>query len=85
MGYKTYVHYFYGRIDPSQKPKIDDWNNPQLKQEWHQYLMFGDIDRPVYFSTKIHRTYRFEEVENLDSLYAKNGFVFYRRNPAPGY
>jgi 4-amino-4-deoxy-L-arabinose transferase-like glycosyltransferase len=80
VGYKTYVHFYYGKIMPSQKPKVKDWTNQDERQEWQQYLMFGDIDRPVYFVTKIDKTYRFDEVPNLDSLYAKNGFVFYKRN-----
>jgi 4-amino-4-deoxy-L-arabinose transferase-like glycosyltransferase len=81
VGFKTYIHYFYGRVMPAQKPDVEDWTNQQEKQAWQEWLMFGDIDRPVYFVTKVNKTYRFKEVPQLDSLYAKNGFVFYKRTP----
>jgi 4-amino-4-deoxy-L-arabinose transferase-like glycosyltransferase len=82
VGYKTYVHYFYGQVMPSQKPQVEDWTNQDDQQEWQRWLMFGDIDKPVYFITMVGKTYRFKEVQNLDSLYSKNGFVFYKRSPA---
>ncbi len=70
-GYKSYAHLFYSR-----KP-------PVINPESHQYdwLLYGDIDKPLYIATKVHRTNELVEVPNLVELSRKNGFVFYRRDP----
>lgn len=71
LGYKTYAHLFY-----TQKPK--PVNPKSYDQAW---LLTGDIDKPVYFVTKVDRLDRIGEYPELKELYRKNGFVFYKREP----
>ena len=71
LGYKTYAHLFY-----TQKPKPA--NPKSYDQEW---LLTGDIDKPVYFVTKVDRLDRIGDYPELKELYRKNGFVFYKREP----
>ena len=71
LGYKSYAHYFYGRVTP---PTNDNLYN----QEW---LLHGDIDKPVYFVTKVHKKDKIlNENPNLSVMYEKNGFVFIKRS-----
>jgi 4-amino-4-deoxy-L-arabinose transferase-like glycosyltransferase len=72
LGYKTYAHLFY-----TQKPKPT--NEKSYDQEW---LLTGDIDKPVYFVTKVDRLDRIGDYPELKELYRKNGFVFYKRDPS---
>ncbi len=69
LGYKTYAHLFYTL---KQKPE----NEMSYDQEW---LLTGDIDKPVYFVTKVDRIERFTQYTELKELYRKNGFVFLKR------
>ncbi|HUR29832.1 MAG TPA: glycosyltransferase family 39 protein [Saprospiraceae bacterium] len=69
LGYKTYAHLFY-----IQKPK--PVNEQSYDIEW---LLHGDIDKPVYFVSKVDRPERFNKYTNLRELYRKNGFVFLKR------
>jgi 4-amino-4-deoxy-L-arabinose transferase-like glycosyltransferase len=71
-GYKSYVHYFYPRIQPHSNPGYID-------KEW---LLTGDIDKEAYFLTKIHRADDLRKIDGLEELGAKNGFVFFRRLPS---
>lgn len=68
-GYKSYVQYFYARIQPH---KTDQYTN----KGW---LLNGDIDKDVYFMTKIHRAEELRKYPQLKELYSKNGFVFFKR------
>ncbi|MEO5905576.1 MAG: glycosyl transferase, partial [Saprospiraceae bacterium] len=69
LGYKTYAHLFYGEKVKPENPKSYDI-------EW---LLHGDIDKPVYFVSKADRTERFSPYPELKELYRKNGFVFLKR------
>ncbi len=69
LGYKTYAHLFYTQKTKPVNEKSDD-------QEW---LLTGDIDKPVYFVTKLDRIDRFTQYSELKELYRKNGFVFLKR------
>lgn len=70
LGYKSYGHLFY-----TQKPKPANEN--YYDQDW---LLTGDIDKPVYFVTKIHKADQYKHYTDLRELYRKNGFVFLRRD-----
>lgn len=74
-GYKSYAHYFYGKVKPFPYPEI-----PRDKRgDW---MARGEIDKSVYLVTRLDRvTEEFEQVwfVNFKKLYEKNGFVFYLR------
>jgi 4-amino-4-deoxy-L-arabinose transferase-like glycosyltransferase len=70
-GYKTYAHYFYGRVTPENRRVEDN----------EQWALTGDIDKEVFISSKIHRADELRALEDLEELYSKNGFVFFRRRP----
>lgn len=81
VGHKTYAHYFYARMMPSTKPRIEDGGNSQQLMDWEGWLKTGDIDKTVYFSAKLDAIHMFDNHDDIDSLYSKNGFVFYKREP----
>ena len=81
VGYKTYAHYFYAEMQAENAPRIDDLNDSQQQRDWESWLKTGDIDKPAYFSTKINAIHMFDNHPDIDSLYSKNGFVFYKREP----
>jgi hypothetical protein len=74
--FRSYATYFYGETQPTDNPNFydDDW------------LLTGDIDKDVYFVTKIHRAEQLDKYDDLEETGRKNGFVFYIRkakNPKP--
>lgn len=76
-GYKSYAHYFYGKVRPFPHPEIP----PEERGAW---MARGPIDKPVYLVTHIDKaTAEFENVwfERFTRLYDKAGFVFYLRKP----
>ena len=81
VGYKTYAHFFYARMMPATKPNIDDSRDSEQERAWDGWLFSGDIDKPVYFSAKADAIHILEPYDDIDSLYSKNGFVFYKREP----
>ena len=72
LGYKSYAHLFYSKFKPQQ-------HKSYLSKDW---LADGNIDKPAYFSIKIHKkekyTQRYPKLECSDQ---KNGFVFCKREP----
>ncbi|MFT4737037.1 MAG: 4-amino-4-deoxy-L-arabinose transferase-like glycosyltransferase [Cyclobacteriaceae bacterium] len=71
VGYKSYAHYFYGRVDSydQQEAPAQDW------------LLSGPIDKPVYLSVKINKEGKMSAYNDARRLYQKGGFVFYERLP----
>jgi len=70
VGYKSYAHLFYG--------KIRNHSHEQAKEE--QWLLNGPIDKPAYFSLKVNRKEEFiQDHPDMELLYEKNGFVFFKR------
>ena len=69
LGYKSYGDLFYTQKERPSNPNSYD----------EQWLLTGNIDKPVYFVTKVDREdkYKFPE---LKELYRKNGFVFLKRD-----
>jgi hypothetical protein len=68
-GYKSYAQLFYTRKPPVTNPNSYNY-------EW---LLTGDIDKDVYFVTKVDRKKELETMEGLQKLGSENGFVFYLR------
>jgi 4-amino-4-deoxy-L-arabinose transferase-like glycosyltransferase len=67
--FKSYATWFYGKTQP---PENENFYN----EDW---LLTGDIDKDVYFVTKVHRAHLVEKYEELHETGRKNGFVFYVR------
>lgn len=67
--FRSYATYFYGETTPPQNQNYYDEN----------WLLTGDIDKDVYFVTKIHRAKRLEEYKDVKKIGEKNGFVFFKR------
>ena len=75
-GYKSFAHLYYS--DKQADPKAAIYAVPKGGRE--SWLMNGDIDKPVYFSVRIHRADALREQKNFEELYEKNGFVFFKRS-----
>lgn len=74
LNYKSYAPYFYGKVPPGLRKESKD----------KYWLLTGEIDKPVYFSSKIKYKARLLEVQpELEFLYSKNGFIFFVRKPKP--
>ncbi len=73
IGYKSYADVYYTN---KEKPANQNYYN----LEW---LLAGNIDKPVYFVTKLTRLERFSNYKELKELYRKNGFVFLKRDMTP--
>ncbi len=72
LGYKTYAHYFYGKRKIEQSPIYHKMN----KNEFHNYLLRSEIDKPVYFIIRKPSLDDFMNQFELIILYEKNGFAF---------
>jgi len=69
--YKSYAHLFYTRKAPVTDPRAHD-------EEW---LLYGDIDRPVYVVCKVTAAEEVASVRTLTEVGRENGFVFFKREP----
>lgn len=69
LGFKSYAHLFYTQKPKPVEPRAADLN----------WLLQGDIDKPVYFVCKVDRIKNFTQYTELKELYRKNGFVFLKR------
>lgn len=72
LGFKSYAHLFYAQKPIPQNEKANDLN----------WLLQGDIDKKVYFVSKVDRIGKYTQYTELRELYRKNGFVFLIREPA---
>lgn len=81
IGNYKYGHLFYTR----KPPELSAQYNPNIpKENYEEWLLQGEIDRPVFFLTKNTKADKY--LKNLDiiKLYEKNGIVFMVRRP-PAY
>ncbi len=70
--FKSYADLFYGRKMPNDHPLSHDL----------RWLLFGPIDKPVYFVGRIGQDREYGSPEyGLVRLEKKYGFVYYRRDP----
>jgi 4-amino-4-deoxy-L-arabinose transferase-like glycosyltransferase len=71
VGFKSYADLFYAAKTPTENLNANN-------EDW---LIFGEIDKPVYFVMKNTRSEEFERnFPHIKRLFEKNGFVFYKRN-----
>jgi 4-amino-4-deoxy-L-arabinose transferase-like glycosyltransferase len=72
LGYKSYAQLFYG--------KSRDHQNINSRNE--NWLLEGNIDKTVYISAKSFKKDHYQEkFPDLQLLYEKNGFTFFKRIP----
>jgi 4-amino-4-deoxy-L-arabinose transferase-like glycosyltransferase len=69
--YKSYAHLFYTRKQQPADPRVHD-------EEW---LLYGDIDRPVYVVCKVTAAQEVAAIRSLTEVGRRNGFVFFKREP----
>jgi 4-amino-4-deoxy-L-arabinose transferase-like glycosyltransferase len=95
VGYRSYAQYFYSKKQPylsAQKIKIDSvlaggskqpdtLTTKQKELNFSQWVLYGNIDKPAYFSIKIQNRQILDTMPALIKLYEKNGFAFYTRLP----
>jgi hypothetical protein len=67
--FKSYATWFYGATTPPRNPDYYDEN----------WLLTGNIDKDVYFVTKIHLAEKMKPYTDIEKIGEKNGFVFYVR------
>ena len=95
VGYRSYAQYFYSKkqaYTSAQKIKIDTvlmggssqpdtLTTKQKELNFSQWVLYGNIDKPAYFSIKIQNKQILDTLPDLNKLYEKNGFAFYKRLP----
>ena len=95
VGYRSYAQYFYSKkqaYTSAQKIKIDTvlmggssqpdtLTTKQKELNFSQWVLYGKIDKPAYFSIKIQNKQILDTLPDLNKLYEKNGFAFYKRLP----
>jgi hypothetical protein len=67
IGFKSYAHYFYKKVQP--------WHARSEDESW---LLTGKIDKPAYFVLKEGNLNNHLNAE-MKELYRKGGFVFFKR------
>lgn len=92
LGYKSYAQYFYGKARPiNPNATLQQFKEETLNlygemnsreipnQQFKDWLMNGEIDKPAFFISKIQHEERFASHPNLKVIGRKGGFVFYER------
>jgi hypothetical protein len=59
----------------------DTLTTKQKELNFNQWVLYGNIDKPAYFSIKIQNRQILDTMPALIKLYEKNGFAFYKRLP----
>ena len=70
VGFKSYAQYFYGEKKIVKNSASRDIN----------WLISGNIDKPVYFVTKITMEDKVKELSKFEKVGEENGFIFFRRS-----
>jgi 4-amino-4-deoxy-L-arabinose transferase-like glycosyltransferase len=71
LDYKSYSYLFYSNKQPS--------TNPAYYKDKLDWMLYGVVDKPCYFISKITSEAQWSAHPNLEKIGAKNGFVFYKR------
>lgn len=75
LGFKSYAHLFY----TEKQPGMSLYNKGMTVKEQRDWLLEGQIDKPVYFVCKNKNADKYLKYPQVEELYRKNGFVFMRR------
>ncbi|MCS7297708.1 MAG: glycosyltransferase family 39 protein [Bacteroidia bacterium] len=76
LGFKSYIPYFYGRMQPGMSPKLT--GDPIAFQN---FLLSAEVPVPVYFVSRVDRYQSFIRTYSLEVLGYAGGYVFLRPNP----
>jgi hypothetical protein len=90
LGYKSYAHLFYSRKQPGTNPRYyhqvrSDVGASSVVEVNEDWLLRGNIDKPAYFICKISDADHWRALPQLHEIGARNGFVFFVREPEPGF
>jgi 4-amino-4-deoxy-L-arabinose transferase-like glycosyltransferase len=77
LAFKSYAHYFYSARQPRHSPS----GVRVPADSFQMWLLFGPIDRPAYFATKVQEAARYRAMPQMQELRTENGFVFFVRQP----
>lgn len=72
LGFKSYAHLFY-----FQKPVSTV--SAEKGEAYEDWLLNGNVDKPVFFVTKFDRYEEYRNHPNLELIKEENGFVFLKR------
>lgn len=72
LGFKSYAHLFY-----FQKPVSTI--SAEKGEAYEDWLLNGNVDKPVFFVTKFDRYEEYRNHPNLELIKEENGFVFLKR------
>ena len=93
IGYKSYAHLFYGQRKPTDNinPTFLTWlktTHPEEEYTAARYrslfsfwLVYGNIDKPAYFVTTVRKKDGFDQMQGMELIGEKNGYVFFKRLP----
>lgn len=94
LGYDTYAHYFYAKVQkPNRLPpafetylaahadEVNQSSNPSETRNrlFTSWLLEEDVDKPVYFCCHMAKAAEFEQKYNLQRIGEKGGFVFFQK------
>jgi 4-amino-4-deoxy-L-arabinose transferase-like glycosyltransferase len=84
LNYMSYANLFYAEkrpaTDSNYRHNKTDKKGRDLQPEANEHwLLYGKVDKPVYFICKIQDTQKFDTLKNLKQIGGSNGFVFLKR------
>ncbi len=84
LGFKSYATLFYTRKLPSVNPNYRstriDKNGKDIQPIANEpWLLYGAVDKPVYFIAKIQDSLKYAVLPQLVETGSSNGFVFFKR------
>jgi len=76
IGFKSYAHLFYFQKQANSAPAS---TADMTQEQFGDWLLNGQVDKPVFFVTRIDRYNEFKNHPNLEYIKEENGFVFLKR------
>lgn len=76
-GFKSYGQLFYSKRQPGLIAEA------YLNGNYKQWLLTGDIDKDAFFVSKVTTDKKLRNNPEMEFLYEKNGFTFWKRSAKP--
>lgn len=73
LGFKSYIPYFYGQMEPALSPRLTG-----SFESFQNLLLGGGLPVPVYFATRIERYEGFVRDYALEVVERQGGYIFLR-------